>query len=317
MTETFRMLFGIDESEFSRESLAAVGRLNAGKQGFSMTIFHGALDLRNMLTNLARLDDASVEEYVKRLHLESKISLDKAKNALIDAGINEERISAVLGENCSDPAESMLDLAEEEGFDVISVARLGTGTIGRHVIGSVSYRVACSSEKIPVWIVDHRVRSRNCLICLVGAPVGERVLDHAVNRFSHLNESRFTLFYVIPPLSLEADHVTEFLSQCSSEEGRERLLDDFNLRVKNAEKILEEGKSKLIASGIPEKNIKVKKKVQEKGIARDILTEMESGDNGILVAGRKGSKDIKEFGLGSKAYKLLCAARAFMVCLVN
>jgi len=36
-----------------------------------------------------------------------------------------------------------------------------------------------------------------------------------------------------------------------------------------------------------------------------------------LVAGRKGSKDKKEFGLGSKAYKLLCANRAFVVCLVN
>lgn len=57
--------------------------------------------------------------------------------------------------------------------------------------------------------------------------------------------------------------------------------------------------------------------MQEIGIARDILTELESGDNGILVVGRKGSKDIKEFGLGSKAYKLLCAAKAFTVCLVN
>jgi nucleotide-binding universal stress UspA family protein len=307
MTEPFRMLFGIDESEFSMESLAAVGRLYAGKQGVGMTLFHGAPDLRNMLVSLSHLDDDSVEEYVKMLRSQSKKSLDKGKKILVDSGMDEEMISVVLEESCGDPAGSMLDLAEEEGFDVVGLARLGAGTVGRYVIGSVSYRLACSSEKFPVWIVDHRIRSRNCLICPVGAPIGERVLDHAASRFSHMEESRFTLFHVISPLSLEEGRVT----------GRGRLPDDLKLRVKNAEKILEEGKTRLIAAGIPEKNITLKKKVQEKGIARDILAELESGDNGILVAGRKGSGDIKEFGLGSKAYKLLCAARAFTLCLVN
>jgi hypothetical protein len=45
--------------------------------------------------------------------------------------------------------------------------------------------------------------------------------------------------------------------------------------------------------------------------------ELEEGDHGILVIGRKGYRDIKEFGLGSKAKKLLVNGRAFVICLVN
>ena len=94
-------------------------------------------------------------------------------------------------------------------------------------------------------------------------------------------------------------------------------MESMNVYVERTRKVMEEGKRKLVEAGIPEKNIELKRRPQDQGIARDILAEFERGDYGILVTGRKGSKDIKRFGLGSKAYKLLCAARAFMVCLVN
>ena len=56
---------------------------------------------------------------------------------------------------------------------------------------------------------------------------------------------------------------------------------------------------------------------QKEGFARDILAELEEGTYGVLLLGRKGFKDISKFGLGSKANKLLHAARAFVTCLVN
>ncbi|MCF8143612.1 MAG: universal stress protein [Deltaproteobacteria bacterium] len=317
MTEATRVLFGVDDSDFSRTSLIAVGKLIAGNRGGRIGIFHGAPDPRVIFSKFAHLDREDVEGHVRRLNLESKHCLDRAKSTLIEAGIEGERISTVLEENCSDPAGSMIDFAASEGFDAVGLGRFGASTAGRHVMGSISYRVACSSEKVPVWIVDHRVHSRNLLICMVGVPVGQRIIDHVVNHFTHLNESRFTLFHVIPPFSIQADDITKFLSHSSSEVERDRLMEDINVPLKRTEKAMEEGKSKLIAAGIPERNIDLKIKAQDQGIARDILAELESGNNGILVTGRKGSKEIKEFGLGSKAYKLLCAAGAFMTCLVN
>ena len=87
--------------------------------------------------------------------------------------------------------------------------------------------------------------------------------------------------------------------------------------LEEVEKIANEGKEKLIKVGIPEENITFKVQVQDRGIARDILAELEGGGYGILVLGRKGFKSINQFGLGSKANKLLLTAHALAVCLVN
>ncbi|MFO7986649.1 MAG: universal stress protein [Desulfatiglandaceae bacterium] len=317
MTQVNRMLFGVDDSDFSRTSLAAVGKLIAINRKFRIQIFHGSPDMRIISAKHPYLSYQPTEENLRRFNAESKKCLNKARKALMDAGVEEENISDVLEENCTDPAGAMLDLAEAERFDVVGLARFGADTIGRHVIGSISYRVASSSEKVPVWIVDHRAKSRHFLVCLVGAPIGQRIIDHVAIHFSHLHDSRFTLFHVIPPFTLQADRIAQYMSKGTSTEEMERLTENMNLRLKRAEETLETGKRKLIDAGIPEQNVDVKKQPQDQGIARDILTELETGGNGILVAGRKGSGDIREFGLGSKAYKLLCAARPFMLCLVN
>ncbi|MGD9041375.1 MAG: universal stress protein, partial [Desulfobacteraceae bacterium] len=79
----------------------------------------------------------------------------------------------------------------------------------------------------------------------------------------------------------------------------------------------DEGKERLIKAGVPEQNVILKLQTQVRGIARDILEELEEGKHGILVMGRKGFKDIRHFGLGSKANKLLHAAKALVICLVN
>lgn len=308
MTEVNRMLFGVDNSDFSRTSLAAAGKLIANDQRLSIDIFHAAPDMSIISSKYAQRGDEDRE---------SKDCLEKAKRELMDAGVQEERISVILEENRNDPAGTMIDLAEDESFDIIGLARFGESTIGRHVIGSVTSRVTNSSEKVPVWIVDHRVEARHVLVCLVGAPIGQRIIDHVANHFSHLQENRFTLYHVVSPFTLKADLLTKVLSEGASEQEKERLTQSVNRYLERTEETLEEGRRKLIHSGIPEKNIQIKKQAQEEGIARDILTEMERGDNGILVVGRKGSKEIQQYSLGSKAYKLLCAARPFMFCLVN
>jgi nucleotide-binding universal stress UspA family protein len=316
MTEIARILFGVDESDFSRDSLAALGQLVAESPNLGISLFHGVPDPCIFLSKFVHLKEKDVEENFKEFHTESRHCVERAMKALIEAGVQKENAFAVLQEKCNDPAGSILDLAEAKGFDVIGAARFGASTIGRHPIGSVSYKLASSSEKFPVLIVDHRVHSRNFLVCLVGASIGEKIMDHVVRHFSHLTDSHFTLFHVISPLSLEAARVEKFMSN-SIQDEKTLPMESMNLYVERTRKVMEEGKRKLVEAGIPEKNIELMKRPQDQGIARDILAELDRGDYGILVAGRKGSKDIKQFGLGSKAYKLLCAARAFMVCLVN
>jgi nucleotide-binding universal stress UspA family protein len=87
--------------------------------------------------------------------------------------------------------------------------------------------------------------------------------------------------------------------------------------AERVEAIAVEGKERLIQAGVPEKNVTVKIQPQDRGIARDILAELENNNYGILVIGRKGSKEIDRFTLGSKAHKLLHNGHALAICVVN
>ncbi len=76
-------------------------------------------------------------------------------------------------------------------------------------------------------------------------------------------------------------------------------------------------KKRLINEGIPEENVAFKVQPAKKGMAGEILSELEKGNYGILVIGRKGSKEVNPFRLGSIANKLLHNAQRCFICLVN
>jgi nucleotide-binding universal stress UspA family protein len=184
-------------------------------------------------------------------------------------------------------------------------------------MGSVAYKLVHTAEDQTLWVVDPRISSRNVLVALVGAPVGRRVVEHVVTHFSHLKDSKFTFFHVTPPLPPQYWDDARILDAKERQEREEQIdqwMEGYADRVKA---IAAEGKERLINSGVPEENVSFKIQAQERGIARDILAELEGNNYGILVIGRKGSKEIKQFGLGSKAHKLLHNAHALAICVVN
>jgi hypothetical protein len=197
------------------------------------------------------------------------------------------------------------------------VARIGAGTAGRQVVGSVAYRLCESSKGFPVWAVDPRVSSRNILVCLVGAEVSRRAVDYVVHHFGHLRESMFTLFHVIPSLPPGYRSFFKSLENKEFDLEKARIVQGMKKYADSVKEIAGEAEEKLVRAGIPKKNVRLNIKAEEKGMARDILSEIEEGDHGILVIGRKGSGSSPDFGLGSNAYKLLCSARTFITCLVN
>jgi hypothetical protein len=81
--------------------------------------------------------------------------------------------------------------------------------------------------------------------------------------------------------------------------------------------IAADGKGQLLAAGVREENVAFKIQPARRGMAGDILSELAEGNYGILVIGRKGSKEISPFQLGSIADKLLHNARGCLTCLVG
>jgi nucleotide-binding universal stress UspA family protein len=313
-----RILFGVDDSGFAMEAVAAAGRLIRNSKNLKITLFHGAPDPNvAFLSKVLQLSPESLEEYRKLSIQEEQKVLDRAKELLLESGVGADRVATVLEEKCDDVAEGMLKAGASQGFEALALARWGATTVGRQVMGSVTYRLAQMADNVPLWVIDPRIPFHDVLVTLVGAPVSRRVTDHAVRYFAHLRESRFTFFHVMPPWPPRYGDYTRSLNKKEvqeRQEERESLMKAYTAQV---ETYMDEGKEKLIKAGVPQENVAFKIQAQERGIARDILAELEQGRYGILLIGRKGSGDIGRFGLGSKANKLLHGAHALVIGVVN
>jgi nucleotide-binding universal stress UspA family protein len=314
------ILFGVDDSVFARQAMAAIGSLLKDNQNLKITIFHGAPVLElSMLSRVPHLSTEVIENYQKLWSSEQGKVLERAKEVLVESGFASEKVSTIYEEQCHNPASSMYKLATFEDFETLALARGGAATTPKEMMGSVTYRLANLADDRVLWVVDPRFLSQDVLVTLVGADISRRVMEHTIRYFSHLKESRFTLFHVIPPVppQLYESSYWVYTPNSNDKKSLEEMalwMEDY---AKEVEKIANEGKEILIREGVPEGNVVIKLQAQQKGIARDILRELEEGRYGILVLGRKGFKDIKQFGLGSKANKLLHTAQAHLICLIN
>ena len=313
-----KLLFGIDESDFARQALAEAGDLQKNNEDLRITVFHGARDLNfSLMTKTLKLSPDELEKHHQLWRLQQKNILKKAKEALTKSGFDQNRVKTIFEQDCNDPSESMIKLAGSQGFKTVAVARWGATTMSRQVMGPVTYRLAYMGDVPAVWIMDPRVRPHNVLVTLVGTSVSRRVMDYTLQYFAHLKDSRFTFFHVIPPLPAQCWDYGCIIDKGGFEAQQEKISGWLEEETAKVKEIADEGRQKLIKAGVPEQNITLKLEPQEQGIARDILKELEVGDYGILVMGRKGSKNIRKFGLGSKANKLLHAARTLITCMVS
>jgi len=155
------------------------------------------------------------------------------------------------------------------------------------------------------------------LVTLVGAPVSDRVMEYTLRYFAHLKESRFTFFHVIPAPPPQIWNYECIRDKDIFQEQQEKIRRWLEEKTNRVTQIADEGRQRLIKAGIPKQNITFKLKPQEQGIARDILKELETGNYGIILIGRKGSKKIREFQLGSKANKLLYSAHTLITCILK
>ena len=313
-----KLLFGVDDSDFSRQALAEAGALQKNSPNLKITIFHGDSDSNfSSMARMLKLSPDELEKYHQLLSLEEKSILKKAEEALTESGFDPKRVTTFFEQDCNAPSESMMKLAGSQGFETVAVARWGARTLSRQFMGSVTYRLINMADIPAVWIMDPRVRSHDVLVTLVGAQVSHRVMEYTLRYFAHLKESRFTFFHVIPAPPPQIWNYGYIRDKDSFEEQQEKIRQWLEEKTDRVTQIADEGRQRLIKAGIPEQNITLKIKPQEQGIARDILKELETGNYGIILIGRKGSKNIREFKLGSKANKLLYSAHTLITCILK
>ena len=225
-----KILFGVDDTDFTRQAVTEAGALLKDREGCSITLFYGAPDPQfSSLAKVLRRVPVAPEEYRKVCSLQEHRVLERAEEALIGSGFDVDRVT-IRGEGkCHDPAETMLELAATGNSETIGLARSSTGRLERMLMGSVTYRLVHSADEKVIWVIDPTITSHDVLVALVSAPISRRVMDHTVRYFAHLRESRFTFFHVVPALPPQYWDNTRILTE---QERTEREMQRLRMKAK-------------------------------------------------------------------------------------
>ncbi len=151
-----KLLVCTDGSEQSRKAIdksAVIATAPYIEEVALINVYEGKLDL--YATGWGGRDHIVTEEDIRRLkeiHEEEKAKrkkmLEEAEKVFLDKGI---KCRVIVKEG--HPAHTIVEVADEEGFDIIAIGSRGYGGLKKILLGSVSNAVAQEAKNCCVLIV--------------------------------------------------------------------------------------------------------------------------------------------------------------------
>ena len=153
----------------------------------------------------------------------------------------------------------------------------------------------------------------NILVALDESKNALRAVDFVCRHFTP--DHRVTFMSVVPDTAalcnMNSPTLTPyFMSQ------KEAFCDLENKKNEIVRSAMEQARERLIRSGFAEENLSLKMEAQKEGVARDILAEAQKGYD-VIVVGRRGMSEVREFFMGSVSQKILHGAGGIPVVLVG
>ncbi len=153
----------------------------------------------------------------------------------------------------------------------------------------------------------------NILVALDESKNALRAVDFVCRHFTP--DHRVTFMSVVPDTAALCNMnsptlIPYFMSQ------KEAFCDLENKKNEIVRSAMEQARERLIRSGFAEENLSLKMEAQKKGVARDILAEAQKGYD-VIVVGRRGMSEVREFFMGSVSQKILHGAGGIPVVLVG
>ena len=155
--------------------------------------------------------------------------------------------------------------------------------------------------------------TKKILIALDDSQNAMRAVDFVCKQF--IRDSEIELFSVLVDtkslLTLKSSDMSDSAGQNAS------FLDLENRKKELIEEALKEGKRRLLDCGFAADSVVIKTRKEEKGVARDIITEAENGNADLIVLGKKGLSSIRDFFMGSVTQKVLHGVKEVSVLVVQ
>jgi len=304
-----RILLATDGSEHALEASKYLADLYKGTSDVDITVLHISPPVPPIYREERR--DPQIRKvyaaWKKKKEQEAKKYTEDAAAVLQRGGFKRSQIKGKHTHQMVGVARDILREADAGHYDACLIGKKGMGWFDDIFLGSISSKLLEISENHPIWLVSGKKwNSRKVLVAMdhtaqivqLARCVGQmlRGLEGAKIRFYHY----FAPF--IENLTTEERKKMKEFEKRVAEKERDRMFHFFA----EAQRVLEDlGFSK---KGV-EYEIFKGESASPKKVSQRILKEVQDGNHGTLVIGRKGATGAREFRLGSVAWRIATEAQ--------
>jgi nucleotide-binding universal stress UspA family protein len=312
MTNPRKLLIAVDGSPRSLEAVSYVA-LNLPATHFRVNLMYvmpaapegmGDLEKEGFFKRTMRAKHSVREKTGKEA---AQVFLHEARSLLLKVNFREDDVRLILEKRQVGIARDII--AEgSRGYEAVVVGRKGLSRLKDIFLGSVSYKIVQGIKDVPVWVVGGDIRSKKMLLAVDGSENSRKAVDYAAN-LAAANEAGVTLFNVVREFRLD------FLDNSTprGEEIEMRILEKLERDVQH---MFASYRKQLEWAGVNASRISVKRTLQSRSRAGDILEEAKEGNYGTIVMGRRGLSKVHEFFLGRVTTKVLHRAEGFALWIV-
>ena len=286
-----KILIAVDGSIHSQNALAYVAGLFRQTAEVQFSIFNVQPIVSQYLLDEARIDPRAyndLQRLINRQTAESNEMLESARGRFIRMGIDPGRINVVSQVRMQGQAKDIIDYAHKHLFDAIVLGRRGLSRVQKAFMGSTSAKVMEHAAAIPVWIIDGEVQANNILAAVDASSASLGMVDYLAFMLTGHPEVRLTFYHIdeMPAGTGPAVDSPEVVLAAMSARGERSWQERFQKAANE----------RLKAAGIEDSRIDQLSVPRTGRIAKMILEQVQAGDYGTVVLGRRGAGNAFFFG---------------------
>jgi nucleotide-binding universal stress UspA family protein len=306
-----KILLAVDESKHAKNAVQYAISIFPRVDQLTYTLFHVQPQISQFLQDEARTNlkaQSAIEKLKKKNAKNAQALLEKYKDYMVDEGVDEKNVELKTDPRKLGLARDIIEFAQKKQYDAIVAGRRGLTKMQEVFMGSLTTKLIEHSEVIPLWVVDGKVTSQRILVAVDGSDSGLRAVDHVSFMFRNNPHVNITLFHVVP--RLKDYYLVDYFV---NEEDLESVI--LQSEKKSIEHFMANVQKMFADAGIAKEQIAVRQAKPRFSIGDAILEEVQKGDYGTVVVGRRGTD--RAFYMGSVSNHVLAKASRRAVWLVS
>lgn len=305
-----KVLVAVGDYPYSKHAVKYLAKLCFAATDLTYTLFSVQPAVPELLVEAAKKDPKAKAEIAQLVHANREAVweiLQNIKEVMIQEGILESRLEAVIEPMQVGAAKDILNWGEKHGHDAIIIARRRQTPGWDFSIGTIPAKVVNHGLEIPVWVVAGESTSTKILLAVDGSQNSLRAVDHLIHMVGTNPDISITLFHVIPYLrhyySIDVERSRAHLQLVMHREDNRRMKGFYEKAYKRFK-----------IAGLKGSQINTTTCRRSSDISTAIYGEAKAGQYGTVIVGRRGERGA--FFSGQIARRLVQVFEDQTLCIV-